>query len=129
MTHPQAPPPHENWLPGDFTPDHPKPVMAMVEITRRCNLACPVCFADTGSAAGDPSLSEVGGYLRNLLAVTGMPIPIQISGGEPTLREDLPDIIALAGKMGFSHIDLVTNGVRIAAAARQGRAGHRQKPL
>jgi uncharacterized radical SAM superfamily Fe-S cluster-containing enzyme len=40
--------------------------------------------------------------------------PIQLSGGEPTLRDDLPLIVALARKMGFDHVQVNTNGLRLA---------------
>ncbi len=43
--------------------------------------------------------------------------PIQLSGGEPTLREDLPQIVALARKIGFTHVQINTNGIRIAKDA------------
>jgi uncharacterized radical SAM superfamily Fe-S cluster-containing enzyme len=39
---------------------------------------------------------------------------IQLSGGEPTLREDLPEIVALGVKKGFSFIQVNTNGILIA---------------
>ena len=39
---------------------------------------------------------------------------IQLSGGEPTMRDDLPDIVALGRSFGFDFIQLNTNGVRLA---------------
>ena len=39
---------------------------------------------------------------------------IQIAGGEPTLREDFFDIIRMAKEVGFSHIQIHTNGLRLA---------------
>ncbi|HBF36118.1 MAG TPA: radical SAM protein, partial [Firmicutes bacterium] len=36
------------------------------------------------------------------------------SGGEPTVRDDLPEIIKMAKKMGFPYIQLNTNGLRLA---------------
>jgi uncharacterized radical SAM superfamily Fe-S cluster-containing enzyme len=39
---------------------------------------------------------------------------IHLSGGEPTVREDLPKIINLAREMGFPYIQLNTNGLRLA---------------
>lgn len=45
------------------------------------------------------------------------PVPcsaIQFSGGEPTVRDDLPEIIELAQELGFAHIQLASNGVRLA---------------
>ena len=66
----------------------------LLELTNRCNLRCPVCFA----SAGDPrprdlSLEEIGRQY-DLLVERGGPFNIQLSGGEPTRREDLPRIIA-----------------------------------
>ena len=46
------------------------------------------------------------------MSVAGQ-IPVQLSGGEPTLRDDLSDIIALGSRMGFTHIQVNTNGIRI----------------
>ena len=43
--------------------------------------------------------------------------PIQLSGGEPTLRNDLPEIVALARKTGFDHVQVNTNGLRLAQDA------------
>lgn len=51
--------------------------------------------------------------LLNLLEVSGSPVPIQISGGEPTLRDDLGEIVQMAQSLGFRNIELITNGIRI----------------
>ena len=48
--------------------------------------------------------------------------PIQLSGGEPTLRDDLPEIVALARKIGFDHVQVNTNGIRLAQDADYGQA-------
>ena len=45
----------------------------------------------------------------------GGPFNIQLSGGEPTLREDLPEIIWLGRQKGFTFFQLNTNGIRLAA--------------
>lgn len=107
-----APTPSVNIAGGFDTAGRP-PLMAMVEVTPRCNLSCPVCFADAHSAGEDPPLDEIRRRLERLLRVCGGPIPLQISGGEPTLREDLADVIRLAANLGFQHIELITNGIRI----------------
>ncbi|MCG8618909.1 MAG: radical SAM protein [Desulfobacterales bacterium] len=100
---------------GRLTPQGPKPLMAMLEVTQRCNMACPICFAGSGKTGKDLSLKAIRKSLNNLLEITGTPIPIQISGGEPTLRDDLGDIIELAGSLGYRNIELITNGLRIVA--------------
>ncbi len=89
--------------------------MAVVEVTNRCNLKCPLCFSDAAPDEADVPLEQIHHRLQNLLQTTGEPVPLQISGGEPTLRNDLHDIIALARRLGFEHIELITNGVRIAS--------------
>jgi hypothetical protein len=43
--------------------------------------------------------------------------PLQLSGGEPTLRDDLPEIVAMAKAMGFDPIQVNTNGIRLARDA------------
>jgi hypothetical protein len=48
------------------------------------------------------------------LLATGHPCNVQLSGGEPTLRDDLPAIIALGRELGVEFIQLNTNGLRLA---------------
>jgi uncharacterized radical SAM superfamily Fe-S cluster-containing enzyme len=87
----------------------------LLEVTQRCNLNCPVCFARAGTADQDkdPDLKIIENWYR-LLLDSGGPYNIQLSGGEPTVRDDLPEIIALGQKMGFGFIQLNTNGLRLA---------------
>ncbi|MBR5293136.1 MAG: radical SAM protein [Oscillospiraceae bacterium] len=86
----------------------------LLELTNRCNLRCPVCFASAGDRKPkDLSLAEIGRQY-DLLMARGGPFNIQLSGGEPTMRDDLPEIIALGLKKGFSFFQLNTNGVRLA---------------
>ena len=87
----------------------------LLELTRRCNLRCPVCFASAGEQAGeDLSLCEIERQYDFLMAHGG-PFNIQLSGGEPTVRDDLPDIIRLGREKGFSFFQLNTNGLRLAS--------------
>ena len=86
----------------------------MVEVTNRCNLQCRLCFSNATDQAADIPLDRIHRRLENLLHVTGGPIPLQISGGEPTVRKNLGEVIALARQLGFIHIELITNGIRIA---------------
>ncbi len=94
----------------------------LLEVTGHCNLRCPVCFASAGegTAQEDPSLEEIR-KLYDMLMERGGPFNIQLSGGEPTLRDDLDEIIALGREKGFTFFQLNTNGLRI--AEEEGYAG------
>ncbi|HXP97181.1 MAG TPA: radical SAM protein, partial [Telmatospirillum sp.] len=96
-------------------PDHrQQSCCVLVEVTSRCNLSCPVCFAEAGSATStDPGMSEIRTRLA-ALKESGRQVNIQLSGGEPTLRDDLPDIVALTHVMGFEFVQVNTNGIRLA---------------
>jgi len=84
----------------------------LLEVTSRCNIKCSVCFADAGGSNADPDLETIRGWYRRLLEAGG-PYNIQLSGGEPTLRDDLPELVALGRAMGFNYIQLNTNGLRL----------------
>lgn len=86
----------------------------LLEVTQRCDLHCPVCFADVGKhPPRDPGLATIEGWYRRLLEAGG-PFNIQLSGGEPCVRDDLPAIAALGRELGFSFIQVNTNGLRLA---------------
>jgi uncharacterized radical SAM superfamily Fe-S cluster-containing enzyme len=72
-----------------------------------------VCFAESRTQAVDPEMRTIESWFK-LLRSTGGPYNIQLSGGEPTLRDDLPEIIALGRSLGFSFFQLNTNGLRLA---------------
>ncbi|WP_264982497.1 radical SAM (seleno)protein TrsS [Pseudodesulfovibrio portus] len=86
---------------------------AVMEITWRCDLGCPVCFASSGgSAPPDPTVDEMGRLFDRVFEASGH-CNVQLSGGEPTVRDDLPDLIRLGKAKGFPFIQLNTNGLRI----------------
>ena len=92
-------------------------VLAIVDVTNRCNLRCPICFAHAGAAGYlyEPTKEQIRGMLKNLMANDPVaPTALQFSGGEPTVREDLPELVEMAKEMGFSHIEVNSNGIRIA---------------
>lgn len=86
---------------------------ALVEVTQRCNLRCKFCFASSGGYHEDINMQKIEFMYKSILKSSGV-CNIQISGGEPTLRDDLPEIIELGIKLGFKFIQLNTNGIRIA---------------
>ena len=85
----------------------------LLELTKRCNLRCRFCFADGGCSDEDLSLSEVKDSICDIVRQCGHPL-LQLSGGEPSLRDDLPEIIKFAKEAGCSYVQLNTNGIRLA---------------
>ncbi|MFN8528159.1 MAG: radical SAM protein [Anaerolineae bacterium] len=94
---------------------HQQTCTALIEVTQRCDLRCNFCFASAGtSSALDPNMAEIEFMFRRLIESGGTSANIQLSGGEPTLRDDLPEIIALGRSLGFKFIQLNTHGLRLA---------------
>lgn len=89
---------------------------AVLEITRRCDLGCPICFAESSSRTAEPDLTlpQIIAALHGLFADQGA-VNLQLSGGEPTMRDDLPDVIGAARTEGFTFVQLNTNGLRLAS--------------
>ncbi|MGC8937265.1 MAG: radical SAM protein, partial [Candidatus Methanomethylicaceae archaeon] len=89
--------------------------LAIVEVTDACNLLCPVCLANSKSVSTwNPSLDDLEIMLKELLRCEGRPTAIQLSGGEPTIRKDLLEIVGLAKDLGFKLIEIDTNGIELA---------------
>jgi uncharacterized radical SAM superfamily Fe-S cluster-containing enzyme len=92
-------------------------ILAIIDVTNRCNMTCPVCFANAGTSGYvyEPTLEQIERMLKALrVQRPWAPNAVQLSGGEPTLRDDLPEIVRMAKRLGFSHIEVNTNGVRLA---------------
>jgi len=92
-------------------------VLTNLLITNRCNLRCGYCFMNAGASGVvyEPTVDT----LRTLMQQARDEKPmgskaIQITGGEPTVRDDLFDIIRIAKEVGFSHVQLNTNGIKLA---------------
>lgn len=85
-----------------------------IEVTRNCNLHCPVCFMDSQTGEDDPTLEEIGAMYDTIAHAVGTDGAVQLTGGEPTTRPDLADIILMGRQKGFWGIELNTNGLVIA---------------
>jgi hypothetical protein len=86
----------------------------LFEITQRCDLHCPVCFAAAGTAqTPDWTMDEIEAWYR-LMSKTVERANIQLSGGEPCMRDDLPEIIRMGKSYGFTFFQVNTNGLRLA---------------
>ena len=91
------------------------PLGFVIDVTNRCDLKCPICFANAGAAGYvyEPDMGQIEKMLRMGLE-SGGEKNLEISGGEPLVRKDLPEIIRLAKKLGFKVIIITTNGLKIA---------------
>lgn len=85
-----------------------------IEVTRNCNLHCPVCFMSAETGEGDPTLDEISAMYDVIADAVGTDGAVQITGGEPTCRKDLIDIIYMGRQKGFWGIEVNTNGLVIA---------------
>ena len=96
---------------------HSQTLLANIDLTNRCNLDCDFCFANARACGFvyEPSFDQVVGMLQVLRDEKPIPAPaVQFSGGEPTMRDDLTDIIRKAKAMGFPQVQIATNGVKLA---------------
>jgi MoaA/NifB/PqqE/SkfB family radical SAM enzyme len=86
----------------------PTPIFLILFVTRKCNMRCRHCFdAASGHLGEDLSHDEIANLSREL-----GPLPtLMLSGGEPFLREDLPEICGLFARNNKTdQISIPTNG-------------------
>jgi len=91
--------------------------LANLDLTNRCNLRCPICFANANQAGYvyEPSYEQVVSMLETLRAERPVPCPaVQFSGGEPTIYPRFFDVIRKAKELGFAQIQAATNGIKLA---------------
>jgi len=91
--------------------------LANVDLTNRCNLRCPICFANANAAGYvfEPDFDTVVKMLKVLRAQRPVPTPaVQFSGGEPTIYPRFLDVIKAARELGFAQIQVATNGIKFA---------------
>lgn len=87
----------------------PCPRSVCLRVTRRCNAACSFCQAPNTSRA-ELGLDQIR-VLSRVFAAAGA-VSIKLSGGEPTVRRDLPAIIAAISAEG-AKVVTTTNGIHI----------------
>ncbi len=93
--------------------------VALIELVPTCNLACPVCYADSprdhAGAEFLPSLENLQARVQGVIDRKGKLDILQFSGGEPTLHPDFFTFLDWAqNHTGIDYVLLNTNGVRLA---------------
>lgn len=90
------------------------PSFVFCDITNRCNLNCPICINNTPSMGFlfEPPLEYFERIFTELSCQDPRP-PVQLFGGEPTVRQDMFEIIAAARSHRLP-VRVVTNGIKLA---------------
>ncbi len=91
--------------------------LMILDVTNRCNLNCPICYANANAAGHivEYTYEEVVRIMEHF--VKQRPyffLVAEFSGGEPTLHPDIVRIIKKVAELPFQHVLLNTNGIRIA---------------
>ena len=93
------------------------PIVANIDLTNRCNLRCPICFANANvqGYVYEPTYEQVVDMMKMMRNLKPFfPPAVQFSGGEPTLHPRFLDILKAGRSMGFTHLQIASNGIRIA---------------
>jgi hypothetical protein len=88
-----------------------------IDLTNRCNLKCPVCFANANAAGYvfEPEFEQIVYEFMVLRAQRPIPVnAIQFAGGEPTIYPKFVEAVRAAHDLGFAQIQVATNGIRFA---------------
>lgn len=87
------------------------PLHLTLFVTGVCNLRCRHCFhfKEVAAAKKGPSVEEVRA-LADSAAKLGPLLWVSFGGGEPFLREDLPELAQAFGRHGLRHLAIPTNG-------------------
>ena len=89
--------------------------LTVIEVTDRCNLTCPTCYAESSPSHGrHRTLDEIKKMLDTIVKNEGEPDVVQLSGGEPTVHPQFFEIMAYAKTLPIRHLMVNTNGIRIA---------------
>ncbi|MUN28650.1 tetraether lipid synthase Tes [Sulfuracidifex metallicus] len=86
---------------------HQHSALVNLVITNRCDQSCWYCFfyAEKAGYVYEPSLEQIS-YMVDQLKKQGITLVIQVTGGEPTLREDILDVLKILREKGVRHVQL-----------------------
>lgn len=84
-----------------------------LEVTERCNVSCPSCYALPENGAQDPSIEELVTIAKK--SVSPKSKTLILMGSEPTMRRDLPELIQALEKETGKPVSMYTNGIRLAS--------------
>lgn len=105
------------WVDRGLKPVLPAPAEIVLELNKKCNLACRACFGRSGE---ELPLATAEKALREAAAL-GVK-SVRFTGGEPLLYPGLERLLRLARKLGFYTL-LNTNAVLLSPARARSLAG------
>jgi len=88
--------------------------LANIAVTNRCDLACWYFFfyQKWNEPVYEPPLEQVRKMLKELRKQRPVPpTAVQLTGGEPTVRKNVVEIIKMCKEEGFDHVQFNTNGI------------------
>ncbi|MCL1905034.1 MAG: radical SAM protein [Methanomassiliicoccaceae archaeon] len=91
--------------------------LANIDLTNRCNMRCPICFANANQAGYvyEPDYETIVKMLEMLRSEEPIKCTaLQFSGGEPTIYPRFVDLIRKAKELGFAQVQAATNGIEFA---------------
>lgn len=89
--------------------------LTLIEVTDRCNLTCPTCYASSSPTHGrHRTLEEIKWMVDVIVKSEVEPDVVQLSGGEPTIHPDFFEILDYCKTQPIKHLMVNTNGIRIA---------------
>jgi len=89
--------------------------MPIVEVTSRCDLACPICINASGNGRGwDMTVEELRHVLDKIVQAERQVDVLNLSGGEPLLHPRLLDLVDEAlSREEIVRVSVSTNGLRL----------------
>ncbi len=97
-----------------FDPESIKhPVLSEIALTYSCQNRCEFCYASSpyrGDRQNEMTTEQIKTIIKKIHEEAKVPT-ISFTGGEPTLRTDLPELVHYASKLGM-RTNLITNGIR-----------------
>lgn len=109
----EAPPPATSQAPPPAMAEAPRPYTLVAELTYRCPLRCVYCSNPTDWSRHDDALST-DEWLRIFREAEALGVvQLNLTGGEPLLRDDLERLVAGARALDL-YTNLITSGIPLA---------------
>jgi hypothetical protein len=93
------------------------PCLVNIDLTNRCNLNCPICFANANASGRlfEMSLDQLGDILDRVMGIEPYPpLSVQYAGGEPTVHPQFLEAVKMAKNKGVLDLQAASNGILFA---------------